>query len=124
MTSGVTVANNLDKGGYSLAPSQSFSTSGSVASVTTVSRPVTTGTNLDKIGYALAGSGLDAIQVEAGINARQALALTMDAVGSGVIAGAETSTITVRNPTNSQTRITATVDADGNRTSILLNPPD
>jgi hypothetical protein len=123
VTSGVTVANNLDKGGYSLAPSQSFSTSGSVAAVTTVSTPVTTGTNLDKIGYALAGSGLDAIQVEAGINARQALALTMDAVGSGVITGAETSTITVRNPTNSQTRITATVDADGNRTSILLNPP-
>lgn len=123
IASGVTVASNLDKSGYSLASTQNFSTSGNVATVTSVVSPVVVGTNQDKSGYQLSSSGLDSIQVEAGINARQALALTMDAAGSGIVSGAASSTITVRNPTGSQTRIVAMVDADGNRLNIALSPP-
>ena len=114
-----TRAINLDNLDVATSTRSTFA-GGAVASVI---GPVTVGINQDKAGYQLTGSGLDLIQVETGINARQALALTMDAAGSGVLSGATSSTITVRNPTNTQTRIVATVDADGNRSQISLTPP-
>jgi hypothetical protein len=94
---------------------------GSVASVTD---PVTVGTNNDKTAYELDSAGLDQVVAETGINARQALALILDAVAS-VLSGATggASTITIKNPANSATRISATVDANGNRTAVTLNPP-
>lgn len=60
LTGSVTVGTNNDKTGYSLASSQTFSTTGSVGSVAgsvgSVSSAVTVGTNNDKTGYSLSAS--------------------------------------------------------------------
>lgn len=114
-TAGFLVANRLD------VPVSSRSTyaGGPVASVTA---PVTVGTNADKAGYSLAAAGLDAITVEAGINARQALAPIL-AAAAGSLSGAGTGTVVIRGGSTNVTRITATTDAAGNRTSVILALP-
>lgn len=55
--------------------------------------------------------------VETGLTLRGALRLVTAAL-AGKLAGAETTTVTIRNTADSKTRITATVDADGNRTAV------
>jgi hypothetical protein len=108
---------------------------GSVGSISGVSFPtnfaslaitaggaVTAGTVSDKTGYSLAAAGFDAITVETGINPRQALSLIAAAVG-GVLSGAATTTIVAKGAGVATTRITATVDADGNRSALTLNLP-
>jgi hypothetical protein len=90
--------------------------------VSAVSAPVTVGTNNDKVGYTLASSGLDAIQVESGINARQALSPIL-AVSAGVIAGAGTGVIVIKGGNSSTTRIMAATDNAGNRSSVTLTLP-
>lgn len=76
-----------------------------------------------KTGYSLASSGLDAITIETGMNARQAVSIIASAVG-GVLAGAGTTTITIAAAGVPATnRITATVDSDENRTAVTLNLP-
>lgn len=92
---------------------------GAVASVTA---PVTVGTNGDKTGYKLASDGLDAVTVEAGLNARQALAV-IAAESAGVLAGATGTSITFAGAGVATNRITATVDAFGNRTAVTVSPP-
>jgi hypothetical protein len=100
--------------------SRSTYSGGPVASVTA---PVTVGTNQDKSGYSLAAAGLDAIVVEPGINARQAFAPILAALG-GVVSGAGTGTITIRGANNAATtRITATTDGAGNRSAVTLSLP-
>lgn len=83
---------------------------------------VTVGTNADKAGYLLASAGLDAIQVEAGVNVRQALSPILAAT-AGVLSGAETGTIVIQGGNVAVTRITATTDSVGNRTSVVLSLP-
>jgi hypothetical protein len=56
----------------------------------------------------LAGDGLDGIQVESGINARQALSPIL-AAAAGVITGNGTGTVLVKAPRTSTTRIAATM---------------
>lgn len=57
--------------------------------------------------------------IETGLTPRQALRL-IAAANAGIVSGAATTTITLRNAVqDSKARITATVDADGNRSSIL-----
>jgi hypothetical protein len=92
---------------------------GAVASVTA---PVTAGTVTDKTGYSLAVAGLDAVVVEAGVNARQALSPIL-AAAAGVLAGAGTGTIIIKGGNVATTRITASTDASGNRSSVTLNLP-
>jgi hypothetical protein len=75
-----------------------------------------------KTGYSLAAAGLDAIVVETGLNARQALAVNAAAL-AGVLSGAATTTVTVKGAGVATTRITATVDADGNRSAVTLALP-
>jgi hypothetical protein len=78
----------------------------------------------DKSGYALSASGLDTVLVEVGINARQALASVL-AVSAGESFGAGTGTTGFRAPTDAKpTRVTATTPGGGNRTSVLLTPPE
>ncbi|MDB5350783.1 MAG: hypothetical protein JWN86_2030 [Planctomycetota bacterium] len=100
--------------------SRSTFAGGAVASV---SAPVVVGQNNDKTGYTLASSGLDAIQVEPGINARQALAPILAAT-AGVLSGAGTGTITVKGGSVATTRIMATTDLVGNRSAVVLNLPN
>lgn len=59
--------------------------------------------------------------VETGMTVRQALRLIAAALG-GELSGAAGTTITIRNAVaDSKTRITATVDADGNRTAVTTD---
>jgi hypothetical protein len=92
---------------------------GAVASVTA---PVTAGTVTDKTGYSLAAAGLDAVMVEAGVNARQALSPIL-AAAAGVLSGAGSGTIIIKGGNVATTRITASTDASGNRNSVTLNLP-
>ena len=56
--------------------------------------------------------------IETGLTPRQAHRLEV-AAAAGKLAGAATTTVTVRNAiADSKNRITATVDADGNRTAV------
>jgi len=58
--------------------------------------------------------------VETGLTPREALRLTTAAL-AGKISGAETTTVVIRNTADTKDRITATVDADGNRTAITTD---
>lgn len=70
----------------------------------------------------LAPSGLDRIALESGVNARQGLAV-MAAASAGVVSGADGTTIVIKGANTTTTRITGTVDEDGNRTAVTLNLP-
>lgn len=63
---------------------------------------------------------LDETDIETGLTLRQALRVVTAAV-AGKVSGAETTTITFRNTADTADRITATVDASGNRTGVTLN---
>src|SRR5436305_1390654 len=69
-----------------------------------------------------APAGLDAVQVEDGVNARQALSPVL-AASAGVLLGAGTGTIVIRGGHVAVTRITATTDDAGNRTAVTLTLP-
>jgi hypothetical protein len=71
---------------------------------------------------ALAPGGLDAVQVESGVNARQALSPIL-AASAGVLLGAGTGTIVIKGGNVPVTRITATTDNAGNRTAVTLSLP-
>ena len=88
----VTVGTNNDKTGYAL--SQAFPSNFAGLAIDGSGR-VTAGTIADKTGYTLAAAGLDAITVETGINARQALSPIL-AAAAGVLTGAGTGTIVIQ----------------------------
>ena len=90
--------------------------------VLSVTQPVTVGTNQDKTGYLLDSRGLDAVVVEPGVNIRQAISPILAAT-AGVISGASTGLITIKAGNNNATRILATTDNSGNRTSVILTLP-
>jgi hypothetical protein len=71
---------------------------------------------------ALAPGGLDAIPVESGVNARQALSPIL-AASAGVVLGAGTGTVVIKGGNSAITRITATTDNAGNRTAVTLALP-
>jgi hypothetical protein len=114
-SAGAVLGSNLD----AKVSTRSTFAGGAVASVTA---PVTVGTNNDKSGYALSSSGLDSIQIEVGVNARQALSPILAACG-GVVVGAGTGVIVFKGGNSSTTRITATTDNAGNRSSVTLTLP-
>ena len=91
----------------------------------------TGGTNSDKTGYALtvtpptANENADALldranAIETGWTIRKILRIIGAALG-GKLSGAATNTVTVRDILDAKARITATVDADGNRTAVTLD---
>jgi len=64
---------------------------------------------------------LDETDIETGLTLRQALRV-IAAATAGKVAGAETTTVTIRNAqADDKNRITATVDANGNRTAVVLD---
>jgi hypothetical protein len=74
------------------------------------------------VSSALADAILDRTAgVETGITLRQALRLIL-ASAAGPLSGADTSSISIKAADNSKTRIVASVDASGNRTSVSLDP--
>ena len=70
----------------------------------------------------LAAAGLDAVAIEAGVNARQALSAVL-ASAAGVLLGAGTGTVIIKGGTTSATRITASTDNAGNRSALTLSLP-
>lgn len=63
---------------------------------------------------------LDNQDIETGYSLREALRLVLSSV-AGKVSGAETTTITFRNIVDDKNRIVATVDSNGNRTSITYD---
>lgn len=59
--------------------------------------------------------------VETSWTVRQAMRIMLSALG-GKLAGAATSAVTVRDMADSKNRISATVDSNGNRTAVTLDP--
>jgi len=66
---------------------------------------------------------LDNNEVEAGFSLRESMRLMLASL-AGKVSGAGTSTITIRSATDGSNRITATVDASGNRTAVTHNVGD
>jgi len=118
LPSGITAAQALQNLDAAVSTRSTYA-GGPVASVTA---PVTVGANNDKLGYALSSSGLDSIQVETGINARQALSPILAAC-AGAVSGAGTGVVVIKGGNSSTTRITATTDNAGDRSSVTLTLP-
>ncbi|CAN5869807.1 hypothetical protein BH23PLA1_BH23PLA1_29590 [soil metagenome] len=114
-TAGALIGSNLDV----KVSTRSTYSGGPVASVAS---PVVVGTNNDKSGYSLSSSGLDAIVIEDGINARQAASAILAAT-AGTLSGAGTGSIVINGANVSEARITATTDASGNRSQVSLSLP-
>ena len=95
-----------------------FSTHTAAAVWAVVARTLT-----DKDGFALSAAGVDAVWdevVEGGLTARQ-LVRVMASVLAGKASGGGTTTVTFTGVDGVTTRITATVDANGNRSAVTLN---
>ncbi len=107
-----------------------FPTTATLASTTNITAgTITTTTNLttnnDKTGYTLSNTGIDNILdrtagVETSFTLRQALRLILSAC-SAKLSGAATTTVAIRDINDTKDRITATVDANGNRTAITTD---
>ena len=78
--------------------------------------------NVSKSGITLAAAGLDSIQVETGVNARQALSPILAAC-AGIVSGSGTGIIVIKGGNSQTTRITAITDQVGNRSTVTLTLP-
>ncbi|MDX2038874.1 MAG: hypothetical protein SFX72_19670 [Isosphaeraceae bacterium] len=114
-SAGAIIAGNLD----AAISTRSTYSGGPVQSVLS---PVTVGSCQDKSGYRLAADGFDEIVIEPGINARQSLSPILAGI-AGDLSGAGSGTIVIKAGGNSATRIIATTDDSGNRSSVSLNLP-
>lgn len=84
---------------------------------------VIVGTNNDKLNYALSAAGIDSIHdeiVEGTLTERQLLRILLAAL-AGKSDGGGSPSINFRDLADSKNRISATVDASGNRTAITLD---
>lgn len=84
---------------------------------------VTVGTNNDKTGYALSAAGIDSIideVIEGSTTLRQMMRLFASAL-IGKASGLGGATALYRDVGDTKNRITATVDADGNRSAVTLD---
>ena len=106
---------------FSVTAASSCSVSGSGSTLTAlghISADAGGATPLSPEG--LAASLLDSNDVDTGYSVRDALKLILSAV-AGKVSGAETTTITFRNLPDDKNRIVATVDANGNRSSVTYD---
>lgn len=121
------------------------------ASITLAAGKVTVGTNDDKTGYSVGVGGIQSTSFAANAIDAAALAtdavneivaaifsrafsagysaLTFDqmikvivSALAGILSGAATTTVTIRNLADSADVIVATVDADGNRSAVVITP--
>ncbi len=75
---------------------------------------------LNNLSSAQAASAVGAIVVEGAVTLIQSLRLS-NAAAAGKLSGAATTSIALRNLADSLDRISATVDADGNRSAVTVN---
>lgn len=107
-----------DRGDASWITATGFSTHAAADVWTVATRALT-----DKTGFSLSAAGIDDIiddVIEGTLTLRQATRLFLSAL-AGKSTGGGTTTLTFRDNADSKARITATVDADGNRTAITLD---
>jgi hypothetical protein len=116
---GVVVQTNNDKSNYVLT--QTFPANFKDLAITASTGLVSVGSVTVTGTVQLGANGLDLVRVE-GVNARQALALVFCAETSKV-SGAGGGAVAIRDQADTLDRITADVDASGNRLSVVLNPP-
>ena len=79
--------------------------------------------NIDKTGYRLSATGVDDVLdevYEGWTTLRQFLRVAASAL-FGKLAGAATTSVTIRDEADTKNRIAATVDSDGNRTAVTLD---
>ncbi len=93
-----------------------------VTNATTALARIVAGVNADGL-MKLRADGLDAVPIEAGVNARQALSPILAAC-AGVLTGSGSGTIVIKGGNVATTRLTTLYDADANRTSVTLNLPE
>lgn len=96
----------------------SMSVSNSITNLVNLSADIGGATPLSPEG--LAASLLDNEDIETGYSMREALRLILASV-AGKLSGAGTATITIRNVPDDKDRIVATVDSNGNRTSVTYD---
>lgn len=94
--------------------------SGSVTLIATANIIAEGGGVAELSSEGLAQSLLDSQEVEANHTVRESLRLILSAV-AGKLSGAETTTVAIRNVTDTKNRIVATVDANGNRTAVTYD---
>ena len=119
-TGGVIVKTNNDKNGYAL--SQALPANFGSLAIDATTGGVIVKTNNDKNGYALMSSGLDAIVVETGLNARQSLSI-IAAATAGTVSGVSSGTVTINGANSTVSRILAQTDSLGDRTTVVLTVP-
>lgn len=103
---------------YPIKPSWSVPADGTAVQIGILAAP-------DKDGFNLGSAGLDEIDVESNINVRQALSPIL-AAASGKLQGpvpGSAGTVVIKAANSDTTRITASVDEDGNRDTVTLNLP-
>lgn len=88
------------------------------ANIALIKAQVDTLFNTDTI--AITGDIFDTQEIEPGYTMRESLRLILSAL-TGKLSGAETTEIAIRDIADTVDRIVATVDANGNRTSVTLN---
>lgn len=138
VTAAVTAGTVSDKTGYSLsaagvqaiwdALTSALTTVGSIGKLLADNVNATISSRLASASYTAAPTAaqnatelLDqAAGVETNRTVRQALRLMLAALG-GKLSGAATTTVAIRDTNDSKDRITATVDADGNRTAVTYD---
>ncbi len=127
-TSGVVKANATQFAGQAISAAAGVTIPSSIASPTNITAgTITTATNLtnnnDKTGYALSSAGVTAVWAEVmtgTVTAVKAMRGFMAAM-LGKSSGMETATAKFRNVADDKDVITATVDADGNRSAVTLD---
>lgn len=135
VTGSVTVGTNSDKTGYALsaggvqaiwdALTSALTTAGSIGKLFVDNLNATVSSRLASASYTTpptADQNADALLdrtngVETSITPRGALRLMLSAL-AGKLSGAATTTVVIRNVGDSKDRITATVDANGNRSVV------
>jgi len=96
---------------------------GAVSTVTTTTTASNLTTNNDKTGYRLSATGVDDIfdEIVEGIRTFRQILRGYSSALLAKLSGGGTATEVFRDIDDSKNRITATVDADGNRTAITLD---
>jgi hypothetical protein len=112
VTSGVTVTTNNDKTGYTIAV-------GGIGATSFAANAIDSAALATSAANEIADAFLDrADAIETGLTIRGAFRLNSAAL-AGVLSGAATTTVTINNAVaNTKARLTATVDANGNRSAV------
>jgi hypothetical protein len=80
---------------------------------------VTVGQNNDKTGYSLAAAGLELVMIDS-LSLPKAITI-IAATTAGKLSGSQTATEVFKGLDGATTRVTATVDSTGNRTSVVYS---